>query len=127
LVPKKCPICDIRGDLDFAGLMWIGKLHDDNFLKSLININNEIVSPNKKRIEKLLNYAFEENNMPISYYNIHNLCQSLKLKSVPKIMVIINEIRNLGYRASRTHFDYLSIKTDMDLPIIKNILLKLQN
>jgi tRNA (guanine26-N2/guanine27-N2)-dimethyltransferase len=127
LIPKKCPVCYNRGELDFAGLMWIGKLHDDNFLKSLININSEIVSPNKKRIDKILNYAREENNMPISYYNIHKLSQNLKLKSVPKIMVIINEIRNLGYRASRTHFDYLSIKTDMDLPMIKNILLKLQN
>ncbi len=126
-ISQKCPICDSRGDLDFAGPLWIGKLHDENFLKKVISLNNDTISPNKKRIDKLLNYAVEENNMPISYYNIHNLCQDLKLKSVPKIQNILNEIKNLGYRASKTHFDFLSIKTDLDLLTIKNILRKLQN
>jgi len=127
LIPKKCPVCDTKEDLDFAGPIWIGKLHDDVYLKNLINLNSHIEYPNKKRIDKLLNYAVEENNMPISYHNIHNLCQKLKLKSVPKIEIIIDEIRNMGYQASRTHFDFLSIKTDIDLPTIKNILVKLQN
>ena len=75
LIPKECPVCDIRGDFDLAGPLWIGKLHDENFLKKLIYLNNDTISPNKKRIDKLLNYAVEENDMPISYYNIHNLCQ----------------------------------------------------
>ncbi|MFW9818472.1 MAG: tRNA (guanine(10)-N(2))-dimethyltransferase [Candidatus Thorarchaeota archaeon] len=127
LIPKKCPVCASREDLDYAGPIWIGKLHDNYFLKNIIYLNSDIVSPNKKKIDKLLNYALEENKMPISYYNIHNLCHNLKLKSVPKINFIINEIRNLGYRASRTHFDFLSVKTDIDLTTIKNILLKLQN
>ncbi|MFX0006342.1 MAG: tRNA (guanine(10)-N(2))-dimethyltransferase [Promethearchaeota archaeon] len=127
LIPKKCPVCDVEEDLDFAGPMWIDRLHDEYFLKNIINLNSNLIYPNQKKIDKLLNYAVEENKMPISYYNVHNLCQNLKLKSVPKIKVIINEIRNLGYRASRTHFDFLSIKTDINLPTIKNILVKLQN
>ncbi|MFX0040624.1 MAG: tRNA (guanine(10)-N(2))-dimethyltransferase [Promethearchaeota archaeon] len=125
-LPKKCPKCDIYGDLDYAGPLWIGKLHNVNFIKKIMLFNNNSKSPNKKRIEKLLTYALEENDMPISYYNIHKLCQNLKLTSVPKINDIINRIKKLGYKASRTHFDFLSIKTDLDLPTIKNILLELQ-
>ncbi|MFX0022904.1 MAG: tRNA (guanine(10)-N(2))-dimethyltransferase [Candidatus Hermodarchaeota archaeon] len=126
VIPKECPICDSGGDLDFAGPLWIGKLHDDYYIKKIISLNNKTRTPNKKRIEKLLTYAIVENDMPISYYNIHNLCQNLKLKSVPKIEVIIEEIKNMGYRASRTHFDFLSIKTNLDILSIKNVLFKLK-
>ncbi|MFX1436047.1 MAG: tRNA (guanine(10)-N(2))-dimethyltransferase [Promethearchaeota archaeon] len=124
--PKECPICENMGDLEYAGPLWIGKLHDVNFIEKIIALNNNSKSPNKKRIEKLLNYALDENDMPISYYNIHKLCQNLKLASVPKINDITNEIKKLGYHVSRTHFDFLSIKTNLDLSRIKNILLALQ-
>ncbi|MFX0003162.1 MAG: tRNA (guanine(10)-N(2))-dimethyltransferase [Candidatus Hodarchaeota archaeon] len=124
--PKECPICENMGDLEYAGPLWIGKLHDVNFIEKIIALNNNSKSPNKKRIEKLLNYALDENDMPISYYNIHKLCQNLKLASVPKINDITNEIKKLGYHVSRTHFDFLSIKTNLDLSRIKNILLELQ-
>ena len=65
--------------------------------------------------------------MPITYYNIHLLCERLKLSQIPKIDLIIEQIKRIGGQASRTHFDFLSIKTDIDLPKIKNILVKLQN
>ena len=126
-LPKECPICDKLGDLDFAGPLWIGKLHNGDFVEKILSLNNNPKSPNKKRIEKLLAYILEENDMPISYYNIHKLCQQLKLKSVPKMKDIINEIKKFGFHASRTHFDFLSIKSDLDLLTIKNILLELQD
>jgi tRNA (guanine26-N2/guanine27-N2)-dimethyltransferase len=126
-LPKHCPICEDEGDLDYAGPLWIGKLHNAEFLEKIISLNKNSSSQNKKRIEKLLIYAQEENNMPVSYYNIHKLCQKLKLASVPKIEEIIKEIKELGYKASRTHFDFLSIKSELDLFKIKNILVELQN
>jgi len=125
-LPKECPVCDNIGDLDYAGPLWIGKLHDTNFIKKILTLNNNSKSPNKKRIEKLLTYAIEENDMSISYYNIHKLCQNLKLTSVPKIEDILNEIKKLGYQASRTHFDFLSIKSDLDLLTIKNVLFEIK-
>ena len=125
-LPKECPVCDNIGDLDYAGPLWIGKIHDANFIKKILTLNNNSKSPNKKRIEKLLTYAIEENDMSISYYNIHKLCQNLKLTSVPKIEDILNEIKKLGYHASRTHFDFLSIKSDLDLLAIKNVLLEIK-
>ncbi len=125
--PKECPLCNNRGGLDYAGPLWIGKLHDVNFVKKILSLNSNSSSQNKKRIEKLLIYAFEENDLPISYYNIHKLCQNLKLPFVPKIEDIINEIKKLGYQASRTHFNPLSIKSDLNVLTIKNILLEIQN
>ena len=62
--------------------------------------------------------------MPISYYNIHQLCKKLNLSKIPKIQSIINTINRLGYQATRTHFDPLSIKTSIPLNSLKKILLE---
>ncbi|MFX1420604.1 MAG: tRNA (guanine(10)-N(2))-dimethyltransferase [Promethearchaeota archaeon] len=124
-LPKECPICDSKRELDFAGPLWIDKIHDVNFIKRILVSIKNIESPNKKRIQKLLTYALEETNMPASYYNIHKLCQNLKLASVPKIEDIINAIKEMGYKCSRTHFDFLSIKSDLELSQIKKVLVEI--
>ena len=88
---------------------------------------NEISKLNyKKRIEKLLTIVIEENNKPLSYFNLHKLSQNLKLTSVPKIKNVINIIKQKGYQASRTHFDLLSIKSDLDISLLKKILIDTQ-
>ncbi len=65
--------------------------------------------------------------MPVSYYNIHKLCQQLKLPSIPKIEKLIEAIGKSGCLASRTHFDFISIKTNMGINALKNILKNILN
>ncbi len=125
-IPKKCPICQKIESLDYAGPLWIGKIHEIDFLKEILALNKNSNFPCKKRIEKLLSYAMDENFMPISYYNIHRLCQDIKIPSIPKLKDIISVIKEKGYQCSRTHFDFLSIKSDLDLPTLKNIIIELQ-
>jgi len=64
--------------------------------------------------------------MPISYYNIHKISQQLKLSSIPKLEDLINLIEEKGYKASRTHFDFVSIKTDMKIDELKKILKRMK-
>ena len=125
-LPKECPLCANKTSLDFAGPLWIGKIHKISFIKNMLNLNESSKFPNKKRIQKLLSFAIEENDMPISYFNLHKLCQNLKLTSVPKIKDVISIIKEKGYRCSRTHFDFLSIKSDLDLSSLKKILFDIQ-
>lgn len=125
-LPEVCPVCDNKDNLDYAGPLWVDKIHDIDFIKELLVLNKDSKFPNKNRIEKLLSFALEEIDMPVSYYNIHRLCQDLKLASVPKIKDIISSIKEKGYQGSRTHFDFLAIKTDMDLNTLKNILVEMQ-
>jgi tRNA G26 N,N-dimethylase Trm1 len=63
--------------------------------------------------------------MPISYYNIHELCKDIKTRSIPKMELLLDKIQKNGYRASRTHFDFTSIKTDMDIISLKQLLSKI--
>ncbi|MFX1574003.1 MAG: tRNA (guanine(10)-N(2))-dimethyltransferase [Promethearchaeota archaeon] len=124
--PQKCPQCKFNHKMDYAGPLWLGNLHDTKFLEELIISNATFKFKTKKRLDKLLNLALSENNMPITYYNIHKLSEKLKLPFIPKVESIIKKIKESGYEVSRTHFDFLSIKTNMDIELIKNILLDLQ-
>ena len=123
---EKCPLCNTKDTLDYAGPLWLEEIHDNQFIKEILILNQKIGYKCKNRIDKLLNLALEEINMPVSYYNIHKLSQNLKLPYVPKMHVIQNKIKEKGYKVSRTHFDFLSIKTNMGLNLIKDSLLDLK-
>ncbi len=124
MIQCKCPVCGDNGKLNYAGPLWVGEIHDFNFLKEILNLNNESNYSNYKKLEKILSFALNEIEMPISYYNIHKLCQKLKLQQVPNMQEILDLITKQGYKASRTHFDFTSIKTDMNLELLKNKLLE---
>ena len=126
-IPYSCPLCKETKKLSYAGPLWISDIHDLKLVNDMIVLNNEFQYRNKNRISKLLNLIKEELNNPISYYNIHKLSKNLKISTLPKLNTLIDLIRKKGYNASRTHFDFLSIKTNMDINTIKQTLLELKN
>ncbi|MFX1456096.1 MAG: tRNA (guanine(10)-N(2))-dimethyltransferase [Promethearchaeota archaeon] len=126
-IPNKCPLCKEPETITYAGPLWINKIHDEKFVNEMIILNNESQFKNQNRLNKILHLIKEENNHPLSYYNIHKLSKTLKIPNLPKLDNFINIIRRKGYHASRTHFDFVSIKTDMDINRIKATLLELQN
>jgi tRNA (guanine26-N2/guanine27-N2)-dimethyltransferase len=120
----ECPNCKSNEHMDFAGPLWIDELHDENFVKEVIKFNALARYSNKNQINKILNILLEEINMPISYINIHKLCQELNLQAVPKMDDLIKLLQEQGFKASRTHFDFTSIKTNMELESTQELLLK---
>lgn len=124
-LPNQCPICKKFNHIEYAGPLWVNEIHDLRFINKMILLNQEFQYRNKKKISKLLNLIQEEIKMPPFYYNIHKLSKNLKLSNIPKLDTILTSIRKKGYKISRTHFDFLSIKTNMDIISIKNILLEL--
>jgi tRNA (guanine26-N2/guanine27-N2)-dimethyltransferase len=123
-LPHKCPSCSSIERLDYAGPLWINDINDKTFIETILNLNEEKKFPNKKRIQKLIKFIKDEIGMPIYYYNVHKLCQQLKLNNVPNIEDLINSIIEKKFKATRTQFDFTSIKTNMDLQLIKNLLLE---
>ncbi|MCJ7648427.1 MAG: tRNA (guanine(10)-N(2))-dimethyltransferase [Candidatus Lokiarchaeota archaeon] len=120
-----CPSCENKKSLSYAGPLWVGIIHDSPFLRQIITENNVKNYKCKKKIDKLINFALQENTMPLSYYNLHKLCRDLKCSSVPKIEQVIQTIKEFEYEATRTHFDPLSIKTDLNIENLKKIILKI--
>jgi len=121
-VPQKCPICSSENQLSYSGPLWLGELHQKSYLEELSLLNEKFNFKNKNRIRKILKLALNEINMPISYYNLHKISQQLKLSSIPKLEDIIKLIEEKGCKASRTHFDFISIKTDMKVDELKKVL-----
>ncbi|MFX1496607.1 MAG: tRNA (guanine(10)-N(2))-dimethyltransferase [Promethearchaeota archaeon] len=122
IIPHHCPICKKNKALEYAGPLWIENLHNKVFLEKLIIQNLDTQFTNKSKINKILNIALKEMDMPASYYNIHKLCEKFKLSQVPKINLIIEKIENLGAQASRTLFDYLAIKTNIGIQKLEELI-----
>ncbi|KAI8518299.1 TRMT1-like protein [Branchiostoma belcheri] len=59
---------------------------------------------------------------PAFYYNIHRHCA--KSKDSPKMQKVLQYMQKEGYRASRTHFDPIAIRTDANLLQLKAVLQK---
>ncbi|MHA2180011.1 MAG: tRNA (guanine(10)-N(2))-dimethyltransferase [Promethearchaeota archaeon] len=126
-VPNSCPLCKETKKISYAGPLWIRNIHDLKLVNEMISLNNEFQYNNKNRIDKLLNIIKEEIDSPISFYNIHKLSKCLKISNIPKLNTLIDFIRKKGYLASRTHFDFISIKTNMDIKTIKETLVELKS
>jgi tRNA (guanine26-N2/guanine27-N2)-dimethyltransferase len=125
ILNSTCPLCKKPiHQFSYAGPLWIGKIHDELFIKQMLEENSNLNYANRKKIDKLLKIIIQETNMPISYYNIHHLCKKLNLSQIPKIQSIIKIINELKYEATRTHFDPLSIKTNLPLNSLKDILIE---
>ncbi|MFW9770620.1 MAG: tRNA (guanine(10)-N(2))-dimethyltransferase [Candidatus Thorarchaeota archaeon] len=121
-VPHQCPICNASKVLDYAGPLWIENLHDKIFVEGLIQYNLDSYFSNKNKINKILNLVLKEIEMPATYYNIHKLCEKLRVPQIPKIDLIIEKIRSQGAQASRTHFDFLSIKTNIGIKMLTELI-----
>ncbi|MFX1494357.1 MAG: tRNA (guanine(10)-N(2))-dimethyltransferase, partial [Promethearchaeota archaeon] len=125
-IPNQCPSCKEDKMLEYAGPLWIEKIYDKEFIKRVLFHNSNSNHFTKKKINKILSLILNEIDMPITYYNIHLLCERLKLSQIPKIDLIIKQIKRNGGQASRTHFDFLSIKTNIGIDELQKILIELE-
>lgn len=114
-----CPICGEK--LVHAGPLWLGKIQDGEFIKKMIEeADNKKINTEKEAL-KLLNKCLIESDAPATYYDVHSICKTLKL-SAPKFESILNELEKEGFKAIKTHFNPIGIKSDAGIENIKNIL-----
>ena len=121
-IPEICPICGEK--LTIAGPMWLGEIQNKEFISEMISISDEKELNTKDDVLKLLNTCYEEAETPVAFYDIHVICRNLKV-SAPKLLNVLDALKNQGYIAVRTHFSPLGIRTDADITVIKEIILKL--
>lgn len=121
-IPNECPVCGEKKMLDYAGPLWTADLHDEDYIEEILKFNEKSDFKNKNKLEKMLSYARDEIGMPIGYYNIHKLAKKLTLAQVPTMDILLEAIQRKGFKASRTHFDFTSLKTDMDFEKLKEVM-----
>ncbi|MCL2688057.1 MAG: tRNA (guanine(10)-N(2))-dimethyltransferase [Methanobrevibacter sp.] len=94
-------------------------INENNYNINENNINRKIINTEKKAL-KLLNSCFEESNAPITSYDIHVICRNLKI-SAPKLESIMDKIKEEGFIATKTHFNPVAIKSDIEIEKLKDI------
>lgn len=102
----RCSFCG--GKTCTAGPLWLGQLHDKDLLKSVLRR----LDP-ESRAKRLVLLCSEEVDVPF-YYDHHKICRRLRI-TPSKVESVISDLLEHGFRASRTHFTGVGIKTDAPL------------
>lgn len=112
-----CSHC--RGKTALAGPLWLGKIHEKETIRSALQRLSEGIkaSSGSSRARKLLETCAAEEDVPM-YYDHHSICERLNV-TPGRIECVVEQLRAGGYKASRTHFCGLGIKTDAPLQRIE--------
>ena len=121
-IEETCPICGEK--LIHAGPLWLGDIQNKEFIQNMINETEFKKINTEKQALKLLNSCLLEASAPVTFYDVHTICKSLKI-SAPKLDLIFDELTKEGYIAIKTHYNPLGIKSDANIENLKNILIKL--
>jgi tRNA (guanine26-N2/guanine27-N2)-dimethyltransferase len=119
-----CDLCK-NTELTYAGPIWTSNLHDRKFIQNLLEMNKISNFKNQNKIENILNIINQEISMPQFYYNTHKISKGLKLENIPKLNEIIESLNEAGYKSSRTHFDFRSLKSRANIEEISNMMKEL--
>ncbi len=84
-------------NLDYAGPLWLGGLFDDELMKYFFLI------PSLKEESKINS---------IGYYDTHYMAKKLKIQKIPRIDNSIQLLADAGFKASRTHFCNVGIRSN---------------
>ena len=97
-------------DWKIAGPVWTGELYDKRFVKKM---QKEAEKTDFKEAQKLLELINEEIKVNmLGSYDLHKISKKIK-KSVPRVDMIIEQIKKKGHKAVRTHTNLTGIKTTL--------------
>lgn len=118
---EKCP--ESGGSYLMGGPIWTDRIHDVSFIQGLLEDLEKDKSRYAQyaRIRGLLVEARDELPEVPLYYDLHDVCKTLKCQS-PKMEVMKSAIINAGYRVSGSHANPLAIKTDAPVDVFFDIL-----
>jgi tRNA (guanine26-N2/guanine27-N2)-dimethyltransferase len=116
-VGAHCTYCGYTNHV--AGPMYIGKLHNKEFISKVLELNSEVSDDTyttRKRIEGMLTLAQHEVEAPF-YFKPEKVSSILKFQ-VPPLKSVIAAFGNLGYEASLTHAIPSAVKTNAPWRVI---------
>ncbi|MDK2975089.1 MAG: tRNA (guanine26-N2/guanine27-N2)-dimethyltransferase [Methanofollis sp.] len=114
-----CPCCG--SVLQAIGPLWLGAVNDPDTLLAMETLLPEMALGTASYLARLLPLLREE--LPTStFYDYHRIAKALRT-SPPAIDIVMERLRNDGYRATRTHYEGTGIRTDAPLAAIEAAIL----
>ena len=105
------------------GKTWICSIEDVETINKLVVESTKISWLNKETV-KILSVLKNEVDVNKHYIRLDKLCGLYKT-NIPDIISLINELKSMGVRCSRTHLDPKGIRVDASHEILVNSILKL--
>jgi tRNA (guanine26-N2/guanine27-N2)-dimethyltransferase len=115
----KCPNCGSK--MDYAGLVWLGKLADEKFCTLMENEAERRKLKLKTRIRKILALVKNECSAPATYYVLDKICSKMGL-SVPSLGALVEALKGKGFKTSLTHFNPKGVKSNAPIAEIMAII-----
>jgi len=99
----------LHGHFENAGPLWKGALWDKKLVNKMVK-NNKV-----EENSKILNIIKKEADVGgIGFYDLHKIAKRYKVK-IPKKDELIKKLKKKGYKASETHFSDVSVKSNIEL------------
>lgn len=114
--PSGTCICShCGGKTVLAGPLWLGNIQEPYIIlqaRAILQAGEDLEDSygGSSRAKKLLETCASEVDVPF-YYDHHIICERLGI-TPGKVDVVVERLRAQGWRASRTHFSGIGIKTD---------------
>ena len=98
-------------NLAISGAMWLGELHNQEYLNKMSAIAKQW---QWRKAEKLLKIMQQEADLPPYFFSLKEIGKRGSLDLPPRNL-LIEALKAQGYRASQTHFNPEAIKTNATL------------
>ncbi len=113
---NSCELCESQNNN--AGLLWIGKIFDKNFVEEMILKITELNVD--KGCEKALEKCLAESEMPGIYFTLDEIASKMK-SSPPKLENAIKNLQDNGFLSSPTSFSPTGFRTNANIKEIIKI------
>lgn len=107
---QKCDLCESKNSI--AGPLWIGKIFDKEFVKSMIEESSNLKI--QKSCEKTIHKCLEEAEMPGFYFTLDEIAKKIKT-SPPKLEKVILNLKENGFTSSVTAFNPTGFRTNANI------------
>ena len=107
---QKCDLCESQNSI--AGPLWIGKIFDKEFVKSMIEESSNLKI--QKSCEKTIHKCLEETEMPGFYFTLDEIAKKIKT-SPPKLEKVILNLKENGFTSSVTAFNPTGFRTNANI------------
>jgi tRNA (guanine26-N2/guanine27-N2)-dimethyltransferase len=118
--------CDrCGGKVKVYGPMWLGKLKNSKLLNRACRENLKLSKVESSNIYDEARSFLEKLSAEVDsqfYYELHEICRRLRI-STPKINVVLEELRNRGFEASRTVLCGTGVKCNAEIGEFEEILI----
>jgi tRNA (guanine26-N2/guanine27-N2)-dimethyltransferase len=93
------------------GPLWFGQLWNHHLAVEITKASKE-----NHNLHQFLSIIAQESKLStIGFFNIHKIVKENKLKKIPKKEILLQKIKSKKYKASLTHFNPVSIRSNIPL------------